>query len=175
MQTKIKEFLNQLGNGIDGRISRLAMVALLVMAMFAMATPAEARTQIYKYNHWVARYEGSDIPDGLRPYINAVELDMMYIKGPGYGARLYYSEAGRLAVVQEIYNTGQIPGPYLNQMMRWYVMTRPEWKIERSDVSVAMEIGLHAVWGRSEVDIEYYCSDLKSWEYPYNVPSVCYR
>ncbi len=43
MQTKIEKFLNQLGNGIDGRISKLAIVALLIAAIFAMATTVEAR------------------------------------------------------------------------------------------------------------------------------------
>ncbi len=133
---------------------------LLVVAMFAMATPVEAKYWTTKWNHPVIVYQASDIPDGLKPYIAGLEYDMAYSPGHGYGARLYFTDKGRSTM-------GSLTGATVLQSVTKFVMGNTEWYSDRGYLSVSTEIQYHAIWGRTQVDIEYFCSDLKWWEQPY--------
>lgn len=126
---------------------------LLVVAGFAMASPAEAKYTYTFAGHSAVYYTNSDIVQWLRPYIDHIELDT--VSQPGVGARLYFTNQGKYAAK---YDSGAVP-------MAKYVMSLPEWTPSRSQKSVSEEIKYHAWWpGRMSVDIEYFCSDLKSWE-----------
>lgn len=124
--------------------------------------PVEAKYNIQKFGHTVTVYEQADIPSELRLYIKGLEYDRVYGYGPGYGARLYFTNYGKLALATPTAVT-KLMG------VTKFIMNNPEWYRERPYLSVSTEIQYHAMWPtRWQVDIEYHCSELKFWEVPYN-------
>jgi len=146
-------------------IRTLAIAGLLMMAMVAAAMPAEAKTYYVVSKgticeHYALRYEHNDIASVLQPFVDRVEYDIKYTSGPcGFGVRLYYTDEGRKSIAAG--------NNYLLDRMTYAVMEAPEWYRQRTFQSVKTEILMHAKWGKPEVDIEYFYSDLKYWEFPY--------
>ena len=140
-------------------IRTLAVATLLIAALCAAAMPASAKTYYTFDGHQAVRYNNNEIVSVLQPYVSHVEYDLKYNVGSGCGVRLYYTEEGRKCIVAG--------NQYLLNRMTNAVMTAPEWKHQRSYISVWTEIKMHAESGRSEVHIEYNYVDLKWWELPY--------
>lgn len=157
-KTKVKTNKSSIG---------LAAITLLIMAGFDMVTPVEAKTYYTLYD---VRYEHSEIPSNLQPYINKVEYDIpsSTVSGYGYGVRLYLYDSSKWVL------TGSQGATIIPQITS-YVMSRPEWRGDRSFNSVNMEIMLHvqaATYWPARINpthIEYFYSDLKWWESYRNV------
>ena len=136
---------------------------LLIMAitidLVATVASAEAKTYYTFDGHNAVRYNNNELVSVLRPYVDHVEYDLKYNVGSGCGVRFYYTEEGRKNIAAG--------NQYLLNRMTNAVMTAPEWKHQRSYISVWTEIWMHAKWNRSEVHIEYNYADLKWWEQPY--------
>jgi len=141
------------------KIGALA-VAILLVGIALAAMPAEAKYWTTKYGHPVIVYEAKDIPSNLKSYVAGLEYDMAYYPGYDYGARLYFTSYGK--------NCARYLCPGVVESMTNFVMSAPEWFNERSVASVRSEIYQHGLWpGKMVVDIQYFCSDLESWEQPY--------
>jgi len=140
-------------------IKTIAVATLLIAALCVVAMPVQAKTYYTFDGHPAVRYENSDIESRLRPYVDHVEYDLKSNVGHGYGCRLYLTEAGKEAFRMR---SSSVMGGVTNA-----VMTAPEWKQQRSYMSVATEIYMHAEWDRTTVHIEYNYADLKWWEEPY--------
>jgi len=149
-------------------LKRMGIIAILLFVMIAMAVmPVEAKTYYTvskgtSCEHTAVRYEHSEIASSMQKYVDHVEYDLKYNFGPcGFGVRFYYTDEGRKSIAAG--NT------YLLDDMAYSVMNAPEWYKQRTYQSVRMEILMHAKWGKSKVDIEYFYKDLKFWEVPYNI------
>lgn len=141
----------------------LTAMLLAGIVLLAMMPAVEAKHWIIKYGHPVIVYDSSDIPSNLKPYIAGLEYDMAYSPGYGYGTRLYFTDKGRTTIASL---TSPMSGLVLQSVTK-FIMGNTEWYSDRGYLSVSTEIQYHAVWGRMQVDIEYFCSDLKWWEQPY--------
>lgn len=141
---------------------RIGIVTILLFVIATIAiVPIEAKYDITKYQHRVTVYETSDIPSNLRPYIAGLEYDRVYDAGYGYGGRLYFSTYGKATLKSPLYVSA------LRDVTN-FIINNPEWYGGRSYLSVSTEIQYHAMWpARWQVDMEYYCSELKWWEQPY--------
>jgi len=139
------------------RIAAAAAISLLLLCV--MITPVSAKTYYTFAGHPAVRYEHSDIAPVLQPYVDCVEYDLKYNMGSGCGVRFYYTEEGRKNIAAG--------NRLLLSRMTNAVMGAPEWKQQRSYLSVWTEIWMHAKWERSEVHIEYNYVDLQWWEEPY--------
>jgi hypothetical protein len=136
----------------------LLVVAMAITIASVTVMPVEAKAYYTYHGHPAVRYEHSDIPNYLKPYIEKVEYDLAYKKGYGYGARLYLTWYARSSI------NGK-NGGYVLSLVTSYVTSRPEWRSDRSYVSVATEIAIHCRMGKiSPIDIEYYYQDLAWWE-----------
>jgi len=141
------------------RIRTIISMAIFLILLCVMIAPVSAKTYYTFAGHDAVRYEHSDISPVLQPYVDHVEYDLKYNIGSGCGVRLYYTEEGRKNIAAGNHD--------LLNRMTYAVMSAPEWKQQRSYISVWTEIWMHAKWDRTEVHIEYNYVDLKWWEQPY--------
>lgn len=137
----------------------IVMLGFVLIALTAVTATAEAKTYYQFYGHDAVRYNNNEIASVLQPYVDCVEYDLKYDIGSGCGVRLHYTEEGRQSIAAG--------NQYLLNHMTNAVMTAPEWKHQRSYISVWTEIYMHARWGKPEVHIEYNYVDLQWWEQPY--------
>jgi len=146
------------------RFGMLAVAALLIAALCVVATPASAKTYYPFYGHSAVQYYQSDMGYPLMKYIERVEYDTDYgIKGPG--VRLYLTSYGK-----DMINSPS--GSHYLEKVTSYVTSRPEWRSDRSYVSIATEIAVHCEAAKIDpskvrpTHIEYFYKDLKWWERP---------
>lgn len=162
MENKTGNKINERGVWMRGRGTIVA--TLLIVALFAMAMPAEAKTYYTFAGHSAVRYDYYDMGSPLNYYIEKVEYDTDYsIEKPG--VRLYLTSYGK-----DLINSPN--GAYYLGQVTSYVRSRPEWLSDRSYSSVATEIAVHCEAAKIDpskiypTHIEYFYNDLKWWEKP---------
>jgi hypothetical protein len=140
---------------VKKRLARLGVVALLVSVVTAIGlgtlAPAPAKAKCYyTFNgHLAVRYEQSDIPADIRPYISKLEYDA--VSAPGMGARLYLTTKGAW------YGTSYGNAYRIAQ----FVVGQPYWAGNRNATSVAYEIAFHCPLKTNPIHVEYFYADLK--------------
>jgi len=137
----------------------VAALMIVPVAVLMLVTSVEAKTYDNFAGHSAVQYYQSDMDYPLSEYIERVEYDTDYgANGPG--VRLYLTENGKDMINSE-------SGSEYLSIITDYVTGRQEWRSDRSYVSIATEIAEHCLFNRvSPTHIEYFYSDLKSWEKP---------
>jgi hypothetical protein len=140
--------------------TRTIMIHVILLAtMLMLASSVNAKTYNDFAGHSAVQYDQNDMGYPQNEYIESVEYDTDYsVKYAG--VRLYLTPSGK----------DLIESPSGSESLSWvtdFVIGCPEWKSDRSYVSIAREIEFHCQQDSvSPIHIEYLYKDLAIWERP---------